>query len=248
MELSEKEFMEDLEAGTEDAADRALNGGLHLFLIAIVLTVTRVSMVLVPLALEEQGDTESRFLPIPPRRNLATATLVLFADADFVAPDNPVTGWIALAAAAAQLDRMTDWHVGRVLLKPYVLTIYLAYAWLALGLMGLGLGTLFGGDDTAAARHALTMGAAGSALLAVFIVAGLRHTGRDVVVPKPAVLAVALVSGATALRCLVPLAAPEVYLSLGIGGASALWSLAFLAYLLSFAPFLLSARVDGEPG
>lgn len=238
----------ELDFWAEDLAQRALNAGLHVFLIAIVLTVTRVSMVLVPLALDEQGDEDSRFMPIPPRRNLATATLIMFAIADFVAPDNAVTGWVALAAATAQLDRMADWHVGRVLLKPYVLTIYIAYAWLAAGLAGLGFANLFGGDDFAAARHALTMGAAGTALMAVFMVAGLRHTGRDVVLPRLAVAAVVFVSCATALRCLTPLFWPEQYAMFGIGAAAVVWSMAMAAYLVPFAPYLLRPRVDGMPG
>lgn len=214
----------------------------------IGLTVTRISMVLVPLALEEQDDTQSRFMPIPPRRNLAVATLVLFAVADFIAPANAITGWIALAAAAAQLDRMTDWHVGRVLLKPYVLTIYIAYAWLAAGLAGLGLDALFGWDAFLASRHALTLGAASTAVMAVFMVAGLRHTGRDLVIPRLCFLAVLMISAATALRTIAPTFFPDTYVALGIGVSSLLWAGAFALYLYVFSPYLLSPRPDGVPG
>jgi len=128
------------------------------FLIGVSIVVTRVSMVLVPVALEEQDDEESEFRPIPPRRNLAAATLIVFGIADFLAPDNPITGWIALAAAAAQLDRLADWHVGRILLKPYMQAIYLTHVWMAIGLVGIGIDALADWDYFSASRHALRLG------------------------------------------------------------------------------------------
>ena len=239
---------EDVRNWLEEPARRAINAGLHIYLIAIVLTVTRISMVLVPQALEEQNDTESLFRPIPPRRNLATATLILFACADFIAPQNAVTGWITLAAAAAQFDRMTDWHVGRVLLKPYVLMLYLTYLWLALGLAALGLDTLFFGQAASEARHALTMGATGNALFLVFIVAGLRHTGRELVIPNLALGAVGMISLATAFRVLTPHLHPDYYAGIAIMAASVFWTAAFAAYLIAFIPVLTAPRVDGVPG
>ena len=239
---------ENLTHWLEEPARRAINAGLHIYLIAIVLTVTRISMVLVPLALEEQNDTESLFRPIPPRRNLATATLIVFACADFIAPENAVTGWITLAAAAAQFDRMTDWHVGRVLLKPYVFMLYLTYLWLALGLAALGLDTLFFGRFAPEARHALTMGATGNALLLVFTVAGLSHTGRELVIPNPALAAVGFINLATALRVLTPPLFPDMYAEVAIMTASLFWAAAFAAYLIAFIPILTAPRIDGAPG
>lgn len=227
---------------------RALNAGLLLFLVAVSLVVTRVSMVLVPLALEEQGDEESIFRPLPPRRNLAAATLIFFTIADFFSPGNAITGWIALAAAVAQLDRMADWHVGRVLMKPYVLVIYLSHVWLALGLAGLGFDALFGWDFFAASRHALGMGAASLAVMAVFVIAGLRHTGHEVVVAPPVLLAIVFLNLATALRVFIPSLLPEHYLHLAIGVSSLLWAAAFALFLVSFWGLLTRPRADGEPG
>lgn len=231
-----------------DLALRALNGALNVFLIGISLVVTRISMALVPLALEELGDTLSTFRPIPPRRNLAAATLIFFALADFAMPHNPITGWIALAAAAAQLDRMADWHVGRILTKPYILVIYLTHMWLAIGLAGLGFDALLGWDGFSAARHALGLGAASLAVMAVFLIAGFRHTGRDVAITWPHLLAMALINLATALRVFVPALLPDHYQSLAIGLSSLVWALAFAIYLVSFWPMLTKPRPDGEPG
>ncbi|PIE16921.1 MAG: hypothetical protein CSA68_00290 [Rhodobacterales bacterium] len=231
-----------------DIALRGLDAALNVFLIGISLVVTRVSMVLVPMALDEQNDLESEFRPIPPRRNLAVATLSLFALADFFIPENPVAGWVALAAAAAQLDRLADWHVGRILLKPYVLVVYLTHVWMAVGLAGIGLHDLAGWDDFAAARHALALGAASLAVVAVYVVAGLEHTGRAMVVSKPMLLAIALINLATALRVVVPPLLPDLYVPVAIGGASVVWAAAFAVFLWDFWPALTRPRPDGKPG
>lgn len=232
----------------DDLSMRALNAGLHIILIAIVLVVTRVSMVLVPTALDEQGDTTSEFKPLPPRRNLAVTTLIFFAIADFVAPDHAITGWIALAAAAAQLDRMADWHVGRVLLRPYVLTIYIAYAWLAVGLAGLGFHALLDWDIFQSSRHALTMGSVGTAVMGVFVIAGLRHTCRHMVIEPLIFVAVLMISSATLLRTVVPVFFPDVYQSVAIGVASLVWSAAFGLWIFVFGPYMFRPRADGQPG
>ncbi len=232
----------------QDLALRALNAGLHVFLIGISLTVTRISMALVPIALEEQNDTQSEFRPIPPRRNLAVTTLIIFALADFFMPGNAITGWIALAAAAAQLDRMADWHVGRILLKPYILMIYLVHVWLAIGLVGLGLDALVGWDYFAASRHALGLGAASLAVLMVFLIAGFRHTGREVIIRWPHLLSIGLINLGTALRVFVPPLLPEYYRDLGIGLSSLLWAFGFAVFLVSFWHILTKPRPDGVPG
>lgn len=232
----------------EDLAMRGLDAALHVFLIGISIVVTRVSMVLVPLALEEQDDDESEFRPIPPRRNLAAATLIIFAIADFLMPENPITGWIALAAAAAQLDRLADWHVGRILLKPYMQVVYMTHVWMAIGLAGIGIHALVGWDYFAASRHALALGSASLAVMAVYVIAGLEHTGRDIVVPKAVIASIVLINVATALRVFIPSLLTDYYQHMAIGLASVLWATAFAVFLVSFWPALTKPRPDGEPG
>ena len=232
----------------EDLAMRGLDAALHVFLIGVSIVVTRVSMVLVPLALEEQDDEESEFRPIPPRRNLAAATLIIFGIADFLMPENPITGWIALAAAAAQLDRLADWHVGRILLKPYMQVVYMTHVWMAIGLAGIGIHALVGWDYFAASRHALALGSASLAVMAVYVIAGLEHTGRKIVVPKAVIASIILINVATALRVFVPSLLTDYYQHMAIGLASVLWAMAFVVFLVSFWPALTKPRPDGEPG
>ncbi len=228
-------------------AERGLEAMLAIFVLLIVLTVTRITMVVINAALDELGESR-RFRPNPARNGLAWATVALYAAAEFVAPETAVTGWIALAAAAAQLDRLTDWHVGRAVLKPYVLILYAAYWWIAIGLALIGLHHVFGLVPESAGRHALGLGAAGAAILAVFVIAGMRHTGHELVVPPLGAAAFALINAAAAARVATPILAPEWYLPVGLGLSSALFVAALLAYLVAFTPKLLRPRVDGRPG
>jgi len=228
-------------------SERGLTALVNLFLLLIVTTVSRITVVVVNLGLAETGSTR-RFRPHPARQNLAIAAMAIYAAAEFLMPGDAVTGWIALAAAAAQFDRLSDWHVGRAALKPYVLILYVAYAWMAVGLLAVGLHHLGLPLPESAARHALTVGAMGSAVLAVLVIAGMRHSGRELVVPPAAKAAFVLVNAAALLRAGTPIFDPDAQYVWGLGGASLLWAAALAAYLWHFAPLLTAPRADGKPG
>ncbi len=196
----------------------------YVLIYAIIVTVTRISMMLVNKALQEQQDLEHQYKPHPARRNMAAASFILFAAADIFYPHNAVTGWIALAAGAAQVDRLSDWHLGRVLLKPYVAIIYTAYLWIALALLSIGANYIFAWGEISDWRHGLYIGAIGSAICAVFSIAGLRHSGFDFPLPKLAVIAMLLISLAAIFRVF-----SNFYLL-----AALCWALAFCCYLISY--------------
>jgi uncharacterized protein involved in response to NO len=61
------------------------------------------------------------------------------------------------------------------------------------------------------------------------------------------VAAYVLVHLAAAFRVLLPLAWPGGY-AVAVAAASALWSAAFVLYVLVYAPILARPRVDGKPG
>lgn len=219
----------------------------NLLLIMIAVTATRIVRVVAMAALKASGGERPLRLT-PAREHLAVATLCLFALADFLARGHPVTGWIALAAAAAQADRLSEWPWGRAMGRLYLLLLTLAYVWLTLGLVLVGVTALVENLPAYAGRHALFLGAIGTAVLAVFCIAGLRHTGRPLALPRLIWLALACLLLGTALRTGVPLLWPQQYLVASVAGAAALWLLAFLGYAVGYARMLLSARPDGLPG
>lgn len=218
----------------------------NLLLVMIAVTASRIVRVVAMSAVQESAGRPVRLTPA--RERLAVAALCLFVLADLLASGHPVTGWIALAAAAAQADRLSEWPWGRAMGRLYLLLLTLAYGWLTVGLALVGLAALVEGWPAYAGRHALFVGAIGTAVLAVFCIAGLRHTGRPLRLPGIiwAALACLLLGGA--LRSAVPLAWPQHYLTAGMLLPALLWLLAFWCYVIGYARILSSARPDGLPG
>lgn len=143
----------------------------------IVVAMSRISMRIVNSALEERGVTDTEYLARPPRRNLAIVCIGLHGVAEFFMPGHPVVGWLALATAAALLNLTNDWHLGRVLLRRWVLMLYLVYWLMAPGYALMGVALLAGQPWTSAGRHLLMVGAMGIAVFAVLCIAGRAHAG-----------------------------------------------------------------------
>lgn len=227
--------------------ERAVAFALSLFLVLIALALGRILPVTLRSALMETDQAPMvRFAQ--GRRHLTVVTLALFAGVEAMAPASAVSGWVALAAACAQMDRLGELHRGRALLRPQVLFFYIAQAWIVFGLVGLGLTALLGGVEATAFRHALGIGATGTVALMVMSIVALRHTGRGFPLPVAVWLAPALVGLAAVLRVAVPVLHPAAMPWLGVTLPAVLWVAAFAAYALVFGPWLLRPRVDGEPG
>ncbi|MEQ5802993.1 NnrS family protein [Halomonas sp. H10-9-1] len=224
-----------------------LNLAANLLLVMIAVTATRIVRVVAMAALRESGRTGPPRLT-PAREHLAVAVLCLYVVADLLAAGHPVTGWVALAAAAAQADRLSEWPWGRAMGRLYLLLLTLAYVWLTVGLVLVGLAALLESWPAYAGRHALSMGAIGTAILAVFCIAGLRHTGRPLVLPWVIWPALGCLALGGALRVGAPLAWPQHYLLLGMLAPAILWLAAYWLYLLGYARYLVTARPDGLPG
>ncbi|MCL7928699.1 NnrS family protein [Halomonas llamarensis] len=224
-----------------------LNTAVNVLLVLIALTATRIIRVVAMAARSELGLSGPGRLT-PAREHLALAVLVLFVVADLFAPGHAVTGWIALAAAAAQADRLSEWPWGRAMGRLYLLLLTLAYLWMVVGLALVGLTALTDSLPGYAGRHALSAGAAGTAILAVFCIAGLRHTGRSLSLPKLIWPGLVALSATVLLRTFVPVWWPEYYLLAGVGLPFLLWLVTYLLYLIAYGRFLVTDRADGLPG
>jgi uncharacterized protein involved in response to NO len=125
--------------------------------------------------------------------------------------------------------------------------LHLGHAWLALGLLLLGLSAL-GLVPRAAALHALTAGAFGTMTLAVMTRAALGHTGRPLTADGWTSAIFVLVN-LGALARLAAFGAPGLYLA-ALHLAGLLWGGAFLLYALRYGPILLrpSATRNGLGG
>ena len=74
----------------------------------------------------------------------------------------------------------------------------------------------------------------------------LGHTGRHIVASRTTRLAFVCVLAAGVMRSAAP-CLPRAYLPL-VSASGILWALAFVTFLIEFAPMLLAPRVDAGPG
>ncbi len=140
-----------------------------------------------------------------------------------------LTGAVLVAAAVLTTIRLLRWQPWRCA-RPELLTLLLGYAWLAIGLLLLGLGTLLPALQLNATLHALTVGALGSLTFAVMARTRLIYRFRDPAA-QPWIQGGALLISLAALVRVLPavLSQPHpAWLLLAAG----CWSLAFMALTL----------------
>lgn len=155
------------------------------------------------------------------------------------------TATILLVAGAMQFVRMARWKGQLTLTEPLVCVLHLAYAWLPIGLILLGMSLLVPTQPASAALHALAAGAMASMTLAVMTRATLGHTGRELRANALTTIIYLLVTLGAALRVSAPWLPFDYLVLIKVSGA--LWSGAFLLFLLQFGPMLLGPRPDGRP-
>ena len=243
--------------------------GAGAMMVLIVVAMSRVSMRIVNDALDaerlrraaEQGDAvagerprlpgeDDDELPAyrarPPRRNLAVFGIAAHTLAEFALPGSPIAGWIALAAAAAVLNLLNDWHVGRALLTRWAFMLYAVYWMMALGYGLIGLSLLGVAVAPSAGLHLLTVGAMGLSIFGVLCIAGRTHSGYELDM-RPWVPVAALAIGAAALaRAAAGLPGMPVA---GLQAASvAAWALGYGLAAVFLGAVFLRPRPDAGTG
>jgi uncharacterized protein involved in response to NO len=122
----------------------------------------------------------------------------------------------------------------------------LAYAWIPIGLLLLGW-SQGGGVSVSAGVHALAVGATGGLVIGMITRTARGHTGQPLQASSFEVAAYLLVTATAVTRVVLPLVAPH-QLVYWLIAAAAFWSLAFGIYLVIFAPWLVSTRLDAKDG
>lgn len=213
---------------------RWLHAALGVLMMLTVVAMSRISMRIVNGAIEEAGITGVEYRARPPRRNLAIFCIGLYSSAELLAPGARLSGWLALAAAAALFNLMSDWHLGRVLFRRWVLMLYGVHVLMAAGYGSMGLALVFDGGFFSAGRHLLAVGVMGSSIYVVLCIAGRMHSGLPLDerwwAPAGAV--------AIVLAALLRLQGLHV-------GAGLVWSSAFALCAWHLVPLWLAPRSDG---
>lgn len=196
----------------------------------------------------DDEDRITTYLARPPRRHLAVFCISLFTVLHGCLPDSRVTGWVALAASAAMLNLLNDWHVGRALFHRWPLMLYGVYVFMALGYGAIGLALLSGHAGISPGMHLLTTGALGLAVYAVICIAGYTHSGLDKD-GRPWVIAGAMLISLSALARAAagwPGHGVDTILLLNLAGL--LWCAAFILQGVKMLPVFFSPRTDGAAG
>lgn len=229
---------------------RWLHAAIGVMMVLIVVAMSRISMRILNDAIQARRDggheVDEDYRARPPRRNLVIVCIALFSLGEWLALPAALNGWLALAAAAAMLNLLNDWHIGRALFERWSLMLYSVYWLMALGYATLGISLLANGVASSAGRHLLTLGAMGVSILAVLCIAGRTHSGHGLDRRRWVPLATCLLLVAALLRASAGLpGAPAQVLTLlaGLG-----WLTAFALALRYLAPIWLSPRPDGGQG
>lgn len=174
---------------------------------------------------------------------LALASLVLFVIAQVFVPDHALTSYLALLAALLHAARLLRWKGWAVLSEPLLWVMHLAYVWLVVALLMIGLSGLTDTVPASSAIHALTVGAFGTMILAVMTRTSLGHTGRALTATFSTTMIFLLVTVAAVLRVAVPFVDNASLTLLWLSGSA--WAGAFLLFAFLYVPILMQARVKG---
>ncbi|WP_026191087.1 NnrS family protein [Methylobacterium sp. WSM2598] len=155
-------------------------------------------------------------------------------------PEGPWTGAALLAAGLLQAVRLARWAGDRTWRDRLVLILHVAYGFVPLGFVLIGLAAL-GTLPAGAGIHAWTGGAIGGMTLAVMSRASLGHTGRPLAA-SPAVQAVyALVVASVLARVCASVHPAWFGVLLPIAGT--LWAAAFLGFAAAYWTVLTRPRL-----
>ncbi|SFJ04131.1 uncharacterized protein involved in response to NO [Bosea sp. OK403] len=217
--------------------------GVRLGIAATILLVMLVGGRIVPsftrnwLARENPGRLPASFGRFDIASMICAGAALL---AWIAVPEAPTTGAALFVAGVLQAVRLARWAGYRTWRDPLVLILHVAYAFVPLGFMLLGLASLGFGSATAGI-HAWTGGAVGTMTLAVMSRASLAHTGRPLAASRAVQAFYALVVLAALARICASL---HPAWSLGLLHVAGLaWAGAFLGFALAYWRVLTQPRL-----
>lgn len=216
--------------------------GLYLVVIIVTIMAGRVIPSFTQNAIPTARIRRNRFVDLASIWATALALGVGLAAAPAA-----VTLPLCLAAAGLQAARLWMWDPWCTRYRPILWVLYLSYAWIPVALLLMGLAAATSSVPPMLADHALSVGAVGGMIIGMITRTARGHSGLPLQVGGAEVAAYVLVHLAAAFRVLLPLAWPGGYAA-AVAAASALWSAAFVLYVLVYAPMLARPRVDGKPG
>ncbi|MBV1913957.1 MAG: NnrS family protein [Pseudomonadales bacterium] len=223
------------------SADTAIRIALVMVSVMIAIIGGRIVPAFTTNWLRQQNRLEQTGKPqSPPMTDeLAIAFSLALAVCWGFFPEQVFTGWVAIIAGLLHGLRMSGWKGWATTAEPLMLVLHIAYGWLALALVALGIAIGFDGLPQSAAIHGLTVGAIGTMILSVAVRVSLGHTGRPLRATKTISLMFILVTLAAVVRIFAPVS--DYYMDL-ILVSGLMWIAAFVLFMIEFIPIYVQPR------
>lgn len=209
------------------------------FLGLLGVALARITVPVTNQVLDPTEET-SPFRPHPGRIALAPGLVAIMLAGEIAGLSPQVTGFLAIAAGAAFLDRAGEAFIGREAFRTEITALAGSAILAGAGLILLGAARLGAPLAEGTALHVTLMGGLGMSVLMVLSIAGLLHSGHRLGFPPATRAAFVLLVAAVALRVLPDLGLlPQLPGPLHAGTA-VLWAAAFLLWLRDYWPLLSS--------
>jgi uncharacterized protein involved in response to NO len=192
------------------------------------------------------GVAGARARKLPLLERSALAGVVVLALADLLQAPASALALVCAVLAALHGARWLLWQPWRTLRTPLVWILHAAYGWIVIHFVLRVLAALQVVPDFLAI-HALTIGGIGGLTLGMMTRTARGHTARPLKADRLDVACYGLIMAAALVRVAGPLIAMNAYLAT-VQVAAVCWTVAFLLYFVSYAPWLVRARADGKPG
>ena len=153
--------------------------------------------------------------------------------------ENMASGALLVLSGLLLAGRVGRWQPHRTGFEPLVWILSLSYGWLACGVLLLGLAGLFDWPISTA-LHALTVGAIGGMTLAMMTRAILGHSDRLLTADRTTTAAYLCISLSALVRLFSDWAGELVLLAWL--AADLFWILAYMLFLVRYAPILLATE------
>jgi len=171
---------------------------------------------------------------------IALIALVIFVIAQIAKPEHQATALLALFAGLLHSLRLMRWKGWMTFAEPLIWILHIAYAWLVIALVLIGLSGLSDFVPYTSAIHALTVGAFSTMILAVMTRASLGHTNRVLKATTGTTTVFILITFAAILRVYEPFLNESNNLVIWISGI--VWTAAFALFSILYFPILTQAR------
>ena len=178
---------------------------------------------------------------------LGLVIFLVFFISELFLHDKHMTGISSVALFILYSVRLAGWYTSGIWQKPLLWSLYIAMLFIVVGFLLFAL-SVYANVPKFIAIHALAYGGIGIMTMSMMARVSLGHTGRNINEPPVMVTyMLALLLLGTVFRVFLPLISPDNYL-IWIISSQLSWLIAFIMFVIAYAPILIKPRVDGQFG